>query len=888
MREWWAKVTAMFSRNRLDEELSAEIDAHLQMAVDANLDQGMTPQEAFEAARRSFGNRTLVRESAREAWIFRWIEALFQDVRYAWRSLAKSPGFTSVTLLSLTLGIGANTAIFSLINALMIRPVRGVDQPDRLVRLTNGDFSYPIFEELERRRLFTNTMAFMQTRIPAAVNGTTRWAQAELASGDYYAALGVPAMLGRTISPDDERTRAPVAVLSHAFWVRAFAADPGVLGRLIQINQLDLTVVGVTPPEFAGIVVGSPTDITVPVTLAPSLLPALGSDILNDRASYWLDLMGRLPPGRSLAQVDAQLQVTWPRVLALSAADRNRSSMLAEGTRLLPAGNGVSPLRGRYASPLYVLMGLVGLVLLIGCANVANLLLARGAARQREFAIRLATGAGRGRVIRQLLTESLLLATVAAAGGAVLAWAATGLLVRLISVDQAPVLLDLSADWRVLIFTIGVTTMTALLFGLAPASRAVRVDVASSLKAHTRVFDGAGTRLRGGLVIAQVALSMLLVVGAGLFINSLRQILAVDAGFDPTNVLLVRASATELGYRGQRTIQFYSALLDRLNRRPEIQSAALSLYPPVSRGGHSRSNISIEGIESPIGGSRLALRNIVSSRYFETIGQKLVHGRTFTELDRHGAPNVAVINESLVHAFFGTDNPVGRKFDPRGGRQFDWEIVGVVRDASYTSLKDPPKPVFYVPYEQGSDLFPFLKGRDMFVEVRSRAAGTLPGREVRQTIAQLDARVMVETEPLETFVAGSLAQERLLALLSGFLGAISLLLVAIGLYGVMAYSVTRRTGEIGIRMALGAPPAAVLSMIFREGLLLVLAGVIMGGALARASSHLVASLLFGITARDAAAFAGAVGVMALATLVATLLPARRAARVDPIVALRHE
>jgi predicted permease len=881
-------VRLRWRRQRHDDELDEEIRSHFDLAEGDRIDRGESPADARRAARREFGSVALTKEVSREMWGWTWLDAVAQDLGYAWRSLMKSPGFASTTLLSLALGIGANTALFSLINALVIRPLPGVHEPDRLVRLTNGDFSYPMFEELARRRIFTNTVAFKERRTPAEVNGTMQWTQVELASGDYHSVLGVPAILGRTLSPDDERAQAPVAVLSHGFWTRALAADPGVLGKNIRLNGLFVTIVGVTPPDFAGVVVGSPTDITLPLTLAPRLWPQLGSDVLTRQSARWVHLLARRPSGQSLEQVNAQFQVAWPQVVsaATSADSRTRSMFLTRTVELQAAGNGFSQLRGTYVSPLYVLMGLVGLVLLIACANVANLLLARGAARQREFAIRLAAGAGRGRVIRQLLTESALLATVAALGGVVLASWGTQLLVRFISSSQDPVLLDLRPDWRVLVFTIGVTVLTALLFGLAPALRAVRMDVAASLKEQGRASSGTGgTRLRRGLVIVQVALSMLLAVGAGLFINSLRQILAVDAGFNATNVLLVRAEAVDAGYRGPRTAEFFSQVLDQVNELPSVQSAAMSWVPPVSLGVANGGDIAVEGIVPRAGANRVAFSNFVSPRYFETVGQQLVLGRAFTERDRQGAPNVAIVNESLAHSFFGNENPVGRKIDPKGGSKFDCEIVGVVRDASYMDVKDQPRRVFYVPYAQGPA---FLERENMTLEVRSAVDAALLAREVRQVMAQFDKSVLVETETLQSHVDGSLTRDRLLALLSGLLGTLSLLLVAVGLYGVMAYSVTRRTAEIGIRMALGARPAAVLSMVLREGFVLVLIGVVIGVVSALASSRVIASLLFGVTAQDTVAFVGAAGVMAVAALLATILPARRAARIDPMVALRYE
>lgn len=601
--------------------------------------------------------------------------------------------------------------------------------------------------------------------------------------------------------------------------------------------------------------------------------------------------MGRLAPGPPLEQANARLQVVWPQVLAATAPPGMpaTSGFFRHRTELRPVGYGFSGLSATYAAPLYVLMGLVGLVLLVACANVANLLLARGAARQRELAVRLATGASRGRLIRQLLTESMLLSVIAGLAGVVFAVWSTRVLVSFISSSANPVFLDLRPDWRVLTFTLGVAVLTALLFGLGPALRATRIDLAPTLKQSSRAFSGGGGRLRKALVVSQVALSMLLAVGAGLFMNSFRRLLSVDTGFDWTNVLLVRANAISAGNRGPAATQFFTDLLERANSLPGVQSSAMSWAPPVSRGFGNNGNISIEGRPPRPGEDRVVWSNFVSPRYFETIGQRLLAGRDFTGRDRQGAPRVAIINQSMARYYFGDESPIGRRIAPWDGSEkevkHDCEIVGVVRDATHFDLKESPRRVLYVPYAQGPH---FLQGENMILAVRSGGAPAPVAKQVRELVAQLDRNVLVDAETLQAHVDGSLTRERLLAMLSGFLGALSLLLVAIGLYGVMAYSVTRRTGEIGIRIALGARPAAVLSMVLREGFLLVLAGVVIGVVAAWASSRVVATLLFGITARDAAAFASAVVVMVLVALFATLLPARRAARVDPMTALRYE
>jgi macrolide transport system ATP-binding/permease protein len=882
------RIRSLFRHDQVEQELDDEFRDHLERRIEADIARGMTADDARYAAIRAMGGVEQRKEECRDMRGTQLVDQFRQDIRYAWRSLVKSPGFASVTLLSLALGIGANTAIFSLINAVLMRPLPGVAEPDRLVRLTKGSFSYAKFEALKAHGIFVNTVALNDDRLPAEIDGSLQSTRVLLVSGDYFSALGVAALLGRTISPEDDQTQAPVAVLSHGFWTRAFSADRSVLGRSIRIGGLPVTIIGVTPPDFTGVQVGVAIDVTVPVTTMPRLRPER-ADILSRRSAHWLQIMGRLAPGQSLEQANARLQVVWPQILTDTAPpDTARDSgFFRHRTELLPAANGFSALRSEYVSPLFVLMGLVALVLLVACANVANLLLARGAARRREFAVRLATGAGRARLVRQLLTESVLLATIAGLLGIVFAVGSTEVLVSSISSSTNPVFLDVRPDARVLAFTVGVTFLTAFVFGFVPALRTTRIDLAPSLKESSRAFSGAGGRLRKSLVVSQVALSMLLAVGAGLFLNSFRHLLAVDTGFDATNVILVRANAVGAGHRGPRANQFFDTLVGRVKSVSGVQSIAMSWAPPVSRGFGNNGTVSIAGRADRPGEDRVVWSNFVSPRYFETIGQKLLAGRDFTDGDGRGAPRVAIINHRMARYFFGDESPIGRLIEPWGDdrKPPDCEIIGVVKDAAHFDLKEPPKRVMYLPYGQGPD---FLQGENMILEIRSASGPAVVAAQVRELVSQIDKNVLVESETLETHVNSSIARERLLALLAGFLGMLSLLLVAIGLYGVMAYSVTRRTGEIGIRLALGARPITVLAMVLRESSVLVLTGVAIGVLAGLALSRLVATLLFGVSSRDAAAFAGAVGVMALVTLLATILPARRAAQVDPTVALRYE
>jgi len=753
------------------------------------------------------------------------------------------------------------------------------------VRLTNGGHSFPKFERLRERKIFDRTVAVYDDELQVRVGESLRTANALLVSGEYFEAIGANPSLGRTIQPEDEKTRAPVAVLDHAFWRQAFQADPDVVGKSLIVNQVAVTIVGVTQPAFKGIIVGRRTDLTMPITAYPILRPEI-PDALTRRSMHWLNMLAVLKPGDTLAKADAALQVAWASVLAYTAPEGTppTDGFFRDKTHLEPGGTGFSPLRRTYTSPLYILMGLVVLVLLVACANVANLLIARAAARHHEFAIRQSLGAGRSCLIRQLLTESLLLSTLAGAAGIAIAYLGARYLAGSMSNRDSLIALDLKPDWRVLAFTTGMAIASAVLFGLAPALRGSRVNLATDLKESSRNVFGAGTA-RKLLVVVQIGLAMILAAGSGLFLGSLRRVLSVDLGFRAQNVVLMRADAVNAGYREKRVLKYFADLRERASAIPGVQAAALAYKPPVSRGSGSNGPVAAQGQPPRSRKDSMSWHNIVSPGYLDTIGQRLVAGRDFNAQDRPNGPRVAIVNQTMARHFFGNGNPLGRRIDTKGGTDFTCEVVGVVRDAVHFDPKEKPQRVFYLAYEQGPE---WLEGENMILAVRSQLPPESLHRQLFKVSADLDKNVLAEIETLQSHVDVSVSRESLLARLSAFLGALAVILVGIGIYGVMAWSVTRRTSEIGVRMALGAQARSVMGLVLREGLVLVAAGILLGGAAAYGLSRLVESMLFGVTARDTAAFAGAVAVVAAVALLATALPALRAARIDPLKAIRYE
>jgi len=879
---WWGRL---LRREEQEVHLEKELRFHIEQRVTDFRRLGLGEEEARRKVRQEFGGMDQVKEECRDARGTRWFEDFVQDARYACRQLVKNPTVSIVILASLTLGIGATTAIFSLLNTIVMRPLPGVSNADGLVRLTGRSFSFPQYESLKSHPIFANTVAVTNARFQVEIGGSSRIANSMLVSGDYFPSLGVNAEIGRTLSSHDERSQALVAVLDHGFWTRAYAANPAIIGQSIVVNRVPLAIIGVTPPAFKGVIVGRPSDFTVPISICPRLRPERPA-ILTSRSAHWLVIMARLRPDQVFEQSRAQLQVAWPQILAATAPSGTPStaSFFRQRIDIEPGANGFSPLRRSYLSPLYALMGLVGLVLLVACANVANLLIARGAARRHEFVIRQSVGAGRGRLIRQLLTESLALASVSGVAGCLLAGWMVRYLVGFISSSSNPISLDFSVDGRVLAFSAAVTILSALVFGLAPAVRGSRVDFATGLKESARSVGG-GSRLRKVLVVAQIALSMTLVVGSGLFLSSLQHLFAVDTGLSSANVLLVRADAVSAGYRDDRIAQFFTGLRERVSAIPGVQLTGLAWAPPVSGGFGNNGQISAEGRPSLSGQDRVAWSNFVSPQYFEAIGQRLLAGRDFTDRDRRNSSRVAILNQTMARHFFGNESPIGKRIDTEGGTNFDCEIVGVVRDAIHFDVQEAPEKVFYVPYSQGPE---FLKSSNMILAVRSSVTPRAAIAQIREAASETDSRVLTEIEALETHVAGSFTRERLLATLSGFLGGLSVLLVAIGLYGVMAWSVARRTSEIGVRIALGARSGSVVYMVLRESMALVAIGTVLGVFLASALSRAVATLLFGVTPRDAVSFAGAAAIMIVIAAGATLLPAIRAARIDPLVALRYE
>ena len=895
----------MFWRRRADREqdLERELRAHLELEAEDQREAGLASRDAEFAARRRLGNTARLKETVREAWGWTWLERIGQDTRYGLRMLRKNPSLSVVAVISLALGIGANTAIFGLIDALLFKPLP-VRDPQSLFFLgkqweghTDDAYYYETYRRLRREQPFFRELAAYadSVRLSVSVDGNAESTMGQMVSGDYYEVLGVPPAAGRLFTPEDDRVPGghPVAVISYAYWQRRFGGAASAVGKKVLISGSPFTIVGVTPPGFYGLQVGDAPDVDVPVMMQAQVTPQyenrLGRSI---NVVEWLTIFGRLKPGVTAAQANSGLQVIYRNIQTQLASEigLSKASWLPEwvGSKpvLLPGAAGLSRLRGQFAGALYVLMGVVGLVLTIACANVANLLLARGAARRREIALRMAIGATRARLVRQLLVESVMLSALGGGLGIGLAYWVGGLLVRFLSIGRPMIQLDLAPDLRVLAFTAAVSIVTGLLFGLMPAFRGAALDLAPALKQGGR---GASPpqRFARALSVAQIALSLVVLMGAGLLVRTLRHLDRIDAGFPRDRVYTVslapRGSDQKNGPNGPRLNQLYWDLLERVRAIPGVAAASLAGASPVQRE-YFRPHKTRDGRQF------WASQNRIYPWYFDSLGSAIVQGRDFGPADMaEGAPLVTIINETLARRVFGGESPLGRRIVCTGRISMGesgnpCEVIGVARDVPYATIKSEPENAMYMTFLQT----PTGRGQ---MELIVRAAGdrTDVPAQVRREVASIDPYLpgfVVRT--LATDVDAALIRERLLALLSGVFGALAVLLAGIGLYGVVAYSVGRRTQEIGVRMALGALPAQVLRGVFRETLLLAALGILCGLPAALAAARLLSGFLYGVKPGDPAVLAASVGFLVATGALAGFVPARRASLVDPMRALRDE
>jgi len=880
MSEMWRRLRYLILRKQYEQDLADEMRLHRDLVR--------------QSPTRSFGNLTQLGEASRAVWVWPFLETLAQDTRYAFRTLRANPGFAATAVLSLALGIGANTAIFSMINAVMLRSLP-VEDPQRLVQIDSppggGYFTNPIWEQVrDHQQAFSGTVAFGTNRFDLAAGGESQFAEGLWVSGDFFRVLGVPAMRGRVFTPDDDLHggghAGPVAVVSHGFWKRHFASDPEIVGKTIRLNRHPFTIIGVTPPWFRGLDVDTAYDVAIPIGCEPIL--HTDRSALAARSWWWLRILGRLTPGETPQQAEAKMKALAPGVNRATLptdwdADGQRQ-YLQRSFALGPAATGFSATGHEYRKALFTLMAVVGLVLLIACANIANLLLARAAARQREISIRLAIGAARRRVMRQLMSESLLLSLLGAAGGLLFAVWGSRLLVRFLSKQGSELQLDTAPDLRVLAFTMGVAVLTGLLFGLAPALRATRVSPNNVLKEHARGVAAGRFGLGRVLVTGQVALSLVLLVGAGLFLGTLRNLLSTDLGFSRHNILLVRAAMMQSNVPKAQRPRVYREIVERLRAIPGVSSASSSLLTPIS-GDAWNNVVSPEGYTSKGKDDRLVYFNRVSPGYFATMRTPLLLGRDFSEHDDAGAPKVMLINESAARRFFGLANPIAKtiRAESSPGKQDVYQVIGVVRDAKYEEVNEDLHLSAYLACAQDTEPW-----SEVTFEVRSERPVEAVIPPVRAAVGEVNRGISLEFRNFETQVNESLLQPRMVALLSAFFGGLALLLAMIGLYGVTAYGVARRQAEIGIRMALGAQPGSVVWLVLREVAGMLAIGTVLGLGASLTAGRLVASLLYGVKPYDAAPLAIAAVVLGIATGIAAYLPAHRAARLDPMAALREE
>lgn len=895
------KWSRFWHRAFWDDERARELQAYLDEEIADNLARGMPPEEASRAAYRRLGNVTLLREEIYQMNSIGWLETVLQDLRYGARLLRRYPTFTAVAVLTLALGTGANTAIFQLVDAVRLRTLP-VPNPEELVEIRIGEapngrtgsfmsrrplLTYPQWTLLrDDAQPFASIAAWSTVGLDLASGGEVRPVEGLWVSGGFFDTLAIRPALGRLLSPNDDRPGcgAGAAVISDGFWHRNYGGEASVVGRTILLDGHRFQIVGVTPRSFFGVEVGRTFDVAIP--LCTEALIRGEQSALNRRDSWFLASVARLRPGWSVEPASVHLaavSASWFRTtLPADFGPQDARDYVAFRFKAFSASTGVSSLRRAYERPLWILLGATGIVLLVVCANLANLMLARATSREREIAVRLAIGASRRRIVRQMVSESVLLAALGGILGLALGRWLSGTLVALLTTDSNPIFVDLAFDSRVFAFTTAVAVLACLIFGVVPAARATAVAPASTFNVSSRGTTDSGGRLnlRRALVVAQVAMSLMLIVGALLFVRTFQNLASVETGFRQDGLLIASLDLGRAQVPVENRRQLYNTLVERIQALPGVSTAAEAFIAPVSGSGWNNS-IAVDGAQQP-GTVNL---NSVGPGYFRAMGTPLLAGRDITWRDRPESPRVAVVNESFARKYFG-GRPLGRRFQigTRIGQVSPhYEIVGIVKDAKYGELREEFTPQAYVAAPQDAE-----PGPSVLVVVRVDVPARSVSPAIVEQVTRVNPSIALQFQTMEQVVRESLVSERLMATLSGFFGVLALVIATVGLYGLMSYMVARRRVEIGIRMALGADRARTMVLIGREAVVLLGIGIAIGLGLALWTGRSAGALLFNLQPWDPMSLGAAAAGLGVVALLASGLPAWRASRLDPTIALREE